>query len=298
MLRTAVRTGGHITASFSDTTAPGVSTAAFRDGNGIDKFAFAPRLWVGRQITQHFGIVARYWDLTVVEAHRPAANPAIPSTGTNFATFEETDNARLYAADLEAMGTFAVGNWKLDVLGGVRRAHIQAKSDFLAFGVFTTGNFINLTLQNGFAFDGTGGTVALQGRRQIGNSPFQFLLNGRFSDLSGHTDSFGRADGAVASSPSAPLVGAATVKRREAEATATITEMQTGVQVDMPLFRLPASAFFRTTCEYQNWCIHGLRTGGAGFGGTIGEITTNSFASAGLGKANLIGLGIATGINW
>src|SRR5690242_19520719 len=77
MLRTAVRTGGHITASFSDTTAPGVSTAAFRDGNGVDKFAFAPRLWIGRQITQHFGIVARYWDLTVVEAHRPAANPAI-----------------------------------------------------------------------------------------------------------------------------------------------------------------------------------------------------------------------------
>src|SRR5205085_190558 len=161
-----------------------------------------------------------------------------------------------------------------------------------------TGNFVNLTLQNGFSFDGTGGTGGLLGRRQIGNSPFQFVLGGRFSYLGGHTDSFARADGTVASSPSAPLVGAATVRRMEGEAHATISELQTGVQVDMPLAYVPASAFFRTTLEYQNWCIHGLPTGGAGFGGTIGEITTNSFASAGLGRANLIGLSLATGINW
>jgi hypothetical protein len=53
--------------------------------------------------------------------------------------------------------------------------------------------------------------------------------------------------------------------------------------------------FFRTTFEYQNWSIHGLPTGGAGFGGTIGELTTNSFASAGIGRANLVGLSLARG---
>src|SRR5262245_52953100 len=47
MLQTVVRSGGVITASFSDTTAPGVSTAAFVDGDGLDEFAFGPRVWVG-----------------------------------------------------------------------------------------------------------------------------------------------------------------------------------------------------------------------------------------------------------
>jgi hypothetical protein len=183
-------------------------------------------------------------------------------------------------------------------MGGVRRAHVGVNSDFLGFGVFTTGNFINLTLQNGFTFDGTGGTGALLGRRQIGNLPLQFLLGGRFSYIEGHTDSFGRADGTVASSPSAPLVGAATVTRADAKAKAMIGEMQTGMQLDYPLAYIPASAFIRTSFEYQLWSIHGLRTGGAGFGGTIGELTTNSFASAGLGHAMLYGVSIATGINW
>jgi hypothetical protein len=298
MLQANVRSGGLLTASFSDTTAPGVSTIAFRDGDGINKLGVAPRLWIGRQLTQNWGIVARYWDLTVAEKQFPQQNPAIPSTGTNFATFEERNTARLYAADLELMRSFYTLGWKIDALGGVRRAHIDCTSDFLAFGVFTTGNFINLTLQNGFSFDGVGGTGGLLGRRQIGNLPLQFLIGGRFSYLSGHTDSFARADGAVASSPSAPLVGAGTVSRNESPATATIGEFQTGLQLDYPLAVIPASAFLRTSFEYQNWIIHGKPTGGVGFGGTIGEITTNSFASGGLGRANLAGVSIATGINW
>ncbi len=298
MLQANVRSGGIITASFSDTTAPGVSTIAFRDGDGINKLGIAPRLWLGRQLTQNWGILVRYWDLSVAEKHFPGLNSAIPPTGTNFGTFEERDSARLYAADLELVRSFYGYGWKLDALGGARRAHIDCTSDFLGFGVFTTGNFVNLTLQNGFSFDGAGATGGLLGRRQLGNSPLQFVIGGRFSYLSGHTDSFGRADGAVASSPSAPLVGAATVRRNESAATMTIGELQTGLQLDYPLAAIPASAFIRTTYEYQNWMVHGKPTGGAGFGGTIGEITTNSFASAGLGRANLGGVSIATGINW
>ena len=38
--------------------------------------------------------------------------------------------------------------------------------------------------------------------------------------------------------------------------------------------------------------------GGAGFGGTIGELTTNSFASAGIGGAHLVGLSLGTGFTW
>lgn len=57
-------------------------------------------------------------------------------------------------------------------------------------------------------------------------------------------------------------------------------------------------AFFRAAVEYQMWDVDGPPTGGAGFGGTIGELTTNSFASAGLGGANMVGLALGAGFTW
>ena len=298
-LQTQVFSGGVITASFSDTTAPGVSTFATIDGNGVDHFAYAPRLWLGFQLNENWGVVGRYWDLTVVQSNTPPApNPAIPNTGTNFATIFEVDNARLYTADIEIVRSLESWGWKIDMAGGYRHAHVGANSDFLAFGVFTTGNFINLTLQNGFGFDGEGATAALMGRYRLGDSPLHFFLGGRFSYLRGETDSYGRSDGTIADSPSAPLVGAATVTRRNAKAELDIAEFQTGVQFDFELVVLPASAFLRAAFEYQFWDVDAPPTGGAGFGGTIGELTTNSFASAGIGDAILYGVSVSTGVNW
>jgi hypothetical protein len=56
--------------------------------------------------------------------------------------------------------------------------------------------------------------------------------------------------------------------------------------------------FVRGGYEFQNWDIDAPPTGGAGFGGTIGELTTNSFASAGIGHMQLNGLSFATGLTW
>jgi hypothetical protein len=298
-LQTQVFSGGIITASFSDTTAPGVSTFATVDGNGVDHFAYAPRLWLGFQLNERWGVVGRYWDLSAVQNNAPPApNPNIPNTGTNFATIFEVDYARLYTADLEIVRSLDSWGWKIDMAGGYRHAHVGAVSDFLAFGVFTTGNFINLTLQNGFGFDGDGATAALMGRHRFGDSPISFFMGGRFSYLRGETTSFGRSDGTVASSGSAPLVGAATVTRANAKAECDIAEFQTGVQFDFDLAIVPASVFFRTAFEYQFWDVDAPPTGGAGFGGTIGEITANSFASAGIGDAILYGVSVSTGVNW
>jgi hypothetical protein len=116
--------------------------------------------------------------------------------------------------------------------------------------------------------------------------------------LWGRTDSFGSAAGTVASSPSAPLVGAATVTRNNAQSDLEILEAQIGVQWEFELRYFPATAFFRTAFEYQNWNITGPPTGGAGFGGTIGDLTTNSFASANLGDTHLKGASFATGFTW
>ena len=293
-------TGGTITASFSDTTAPGVSTFATVDGNGVnDVIAFAPRIWAGRQFGERWAVVGRFWNLETSDQNTPPApNPNIPNTGTNFATIFETDRAQLQTIDIELVRSFRPGKWKIDGAFGARHAQIGARSDFLAFGVFTTGNFVNLTLQDGFYFNGDGGTGALNFRRQIGDSPLTFFSSFRGSYLGGHTTSFGRSAGTVASSPSAPLVGAATVTRAGADAELDIWEYQVGLQLDFPLRVVPVNAFFRTALEYQQWDVDAPPTGGAGFGGTIGELTTNSFAAAGIGGADLVGLALGCGFTW
>ncbi len=294
------RSGGRITASFSDTTAPGVSTFATVDGNGVnDVFGVGPRLWAGRQFGEKWALVGRYWALRAQDDNSPPApNPNIPNTGSNFATIFEADRADFRTADLELVRSFRPGKWKIDGTFGARHAHIGTRSEFLAFGVFTAGNFVNLTLQNGYFFDGEGGTSGINVRRQIGDSPFSLFGSFRGSYLGGHTTSFGRSDGTVASSPSAPLVGAATVTRARADGELDIFEFQAGMQADYALKRLPVNAFFRCAFEYQNWDIDAPPTGGAGFGGTIGELTTNSFASAGIGHAYLYGVVLGTGFTW
>lgn len=291
-------TGGRITASFSDTTAPGVSTIAFSEAGGVNDRAYAPRIWVGANLTDKWGVRGRYWTISDTVAHFPTLNPNIPSTGSNFGTFEMTDHVEAWASDIEAVRTAQWGKWKADAFLGGRHAHYATDSDLLSFGVFTTGNFINLTLQNGCAFDGNGVTYGGSLRRQLGSTPIYLFGSARGSFLDGHSQSMGRADGTVASAPSSPLVGAATVRRTNADATMTIAEFQAGLEFDWPLQCVPANFFFRTCYEYQHWNFDGLPTGGAGFGGTIGEITTNSFASASLGSMLLSGFTIGTGLTW
>jgi hypothetical protein len=204
----------------------------------------------------------------------------------------------MYTADLEGRLSFSPGKWKLDSSVGARHIDMSANAKLTAFGVFTSGNFINMALSNGNGFEGTGVTSALTVRRQLGESYAHVFFSGRGSQIDGFSDSFARAGGSVASSPSSPLVGAATVTRNHAEADVTIAEFQTGIQFDVPLERFPAQAFFRTAFEYQNWNLTGPPTGGAGFGGTINDLTTNSFASANLGDIHLLGLALAAGFTW
>lgn len=292
------RTGGQVNLSFSDTTAPGVSTVSILDGNGLQDFAYAPRVWLGRQISENWAVVGRFWQLTDFATKDPTPAPGTTFTGTNFATITDTSRVRLSTIDIEGIRSFTTASWKVDASLGVRHASLEAQSAVVAFGVFTTGNFVNVALSNGSSFDGTGMVAGLIGRRQIGDTPASLFLGARGSALWGNTDSFGRAVGTVASSPSAPLVGAATVTRANAVATSNIFELQVGVQWDFQIYDSRVNSFFRTAFEYQHWNVAGLPTGGAGFDGTIGELTTNSFSSAGLPGAELYGLSLATGFTW
>ncbi|MGI8981927.1 MAG: hypothetical protein ACR2FY_22065 [Pirellulaceae bacterium] len=290
------RTGGRINLSFDDSGTAGTDYSV-RDGNNAQSLTYTPRIWIGRQFGEKWGVVGRFWNLTDFTTHRPEPVPGQVNL-TNFATKTEFDRARLYTIDIEAIRSFTPGKWKIDGTIGARQASILTDAKIDVFGVFTTGNFVNMSLSNGFKFDGAGVTSALIGRRQIGQSNAHLFLGVRASQLWGRTDSFGRAVGTVADSPSAPLVGAATVTRNNAIADMTIAELQVGVQWDFPIESAPMLAFFRTSFEYQNWSVNGPLTGGAGFGGTIGTLTTNSFSRAGVGEAQLYGLAIATGFTW
>jgi len=90
------------------------------------------------------------------------------------------------------------------------------------------------------------------------------------------------------------------VTRADAEARMYIFEVQGGWEYEQALDVCPASFFFRVGYEVQRWDIDGLPTGGAGFGGTIGQITTNSFASADARKAGMVveGITLGTGLTW
>lgn len=293
------RTGGVITASFSDTTAPGVATTAFVDGKGVADIGFAPRIWVGRQFGEFWGLRGTFFSVSADESRLPQQNPLIPTTGTNFGTFTNWGRAQLTAVDLDAVRSF---NWsddfKLDVFGGARYASFDVASGIDSFGVFTTGNFVNLNLQNNSQFNGLGPTLGFSSRTRLGSSSLFVLWSGRGSILFGNADSFSRSAGTVASSPSAPLVGAATDPDFNVPSSLGIIESQLGLQNEFEWPELPFNFFVRGAVEFQHWDINGTATNGAGFGGTIGEITTNSFASGGLGSATLVGLSMSTGFTW
>jgi hypothetical protein len=291
-----VRTGGRVTLSFDDSDTAGTELAIL-DGNGMEDFGYAPRIWLGRNFGDRWGAVVRYWNLTDHAASAPALVPGTTEL-PNFATTTNADKVELETLDIEGIRTFTPGRWKIDGSMGARYASISTESAVTAFGVVTSGNFVNMLLSNGSSFTGAGLTGGMTFRRPIGNSCAHLFLSGRGSAMWGHSDSFGRAAGAVASSPSSPLVGAATVTRNNAVASATIAEFQVGVQLEFQLHPWPMHAFLRTAFESQHWNIDGPPTGGAGFGGTINDLTTNSFSSAGLPDAKLYGLSLATGFTW
>lgn len=292
------KTGGSIILAQLDSTAPGVSTVGFRDGDGLNDTGYAPRLWVGRRLGDTWAVQGRYWNLSQNDAFRPAINPAIPPVGTNFATYTEADRLEAYTIDLDLVRSSYYEAWKFDTFVGARHASFGIDSQIHGFGVFTTGNFTNLFLANGSSFDGTGVTYGLAARRRLANTHAHLYVSARGAALSGQTDSYGRSAGTIASSPSAPLVGAATVTRANADADMYMAEIQLGIEWNYGLRSLPANFFFRTAYEYQDWNIKAPPTGGAGFGGTIGELTTSSFAAAGIGDMQLNGVAIATGLTW
>lgn len=298
-LQTASRTGGRVTLSLNDSDTPGTDLSLL-GADGIDHEAHSPRATFGWRFNHTSGLSAggqaRFCDLKDA-----TAGPASLAPGTtplpNFATTSETSSLELYTGDLE--GAVAYSRWGVTLEGtyGTRTARFKSDGEIEVFGVFTSGNFVELQFSNGSAFEGDGNIKGFSIAYRIPQVPVSIFVGRRTSKLDGESDSFGRSVGAVASSPNPPLVGAATVTRNNATATELeIGETRYGIQADFGGADARFRSFARLTYERMEWLLDGPPTGGAGFAGTINDLTTSGFSSAGLGNAELEGWSLSVGM--
>lgn len=297
-LETEPRTGGQVTITLNDADTAETDLSLL-GGDGIDDFSYAPRATVGWRWNHSCGgsagVQARFFALG-----NSVAGPATLAPGTtpstNFSTETETSNVDLYTADFEAVAAYTRWGLTLEGTYGLRWAHFAADAEIEVFGVFTTGNFVQLQLSNGSAFRGDGGVLGLSATYKIPRVPLSVFIGKRKADLDGESDSFGRVVGSVAASPNPPLVGAATVTRNNAKQTdLEIEETRYGVQADLGAPDARVRTFVRLAYERMEWKLEGPPTGGAGFGGTIADLTVNSFSSAGLGGIDMKGWSLAVG---
>lgn len=297
-LQTDPATGGSIRLSFDDDRTSGTDLSLY-GGNGIANEAFAPRMSFGWRWNFPSGLSlggeARFTDLKEHEG-----GPARLAPGTtaqqNFATTNETGDLKLYTGDLEAVAAYSRWGFTLEGSLGSRSGHFAADALTEAWGVFTSGNYVQVRLANGSSFRGTGNVQGYRLAYRVPQAPVSVFVGRRFSILEGKSDSYASVAGSVASSTSAPLVGAARVQRNGVSSTElTIGETRFGVQADFGAPEARFRSFARLTYEKADWALDGPPTGGAGFGGTIGNLTTNSFSSAGLGGAALDGWSLAIG---
>jgi len=274
-------TGGNITLSYNDVDTAGVDKSVV-GGHGRKTSHYLPTGTLGARFnltsSWTLGLELQGYSfsdgVSTVPLDAPGTTPL-----ANFATFRETSLFKMDAADITTTLGYSRWNGTVELLSGYRSGSFETRAEIESFGVFTTGNFVNVALSNGASFKGKGPVAGLRLKYTPPQFPVSVVARYKFSKLDGRSDSFGRSVGTVASSPSAPLVGAATVTRNDAKAKAEVHDQEYGLQYDFGGAAL--KSFVSVTYTLTRLNLNGLPTGGAGFGGTIQDLTTNSFSAAG-----------------
>ncbi len=282
-VRATPDTGGRITATFNDNGTAELDKSLLIEG-GRKSNAYLPAGTLGArfQQTEDFTWGLELEAFAFSDAFAGTARDAPGTTPlTNFATYREESLFKLQGADVTATAGYTRWGITAEAQAGWGKGSYRTRSELYTFGVFTTGNFVNLNLSNGTAFKGDGLVYGLRLSYVMPRVPVSLFGRYKHSELKGETDSFGSSAGTVASSPSAPLVGAATVTRNDAKATGKREDLELGLQYDFTRSSR-INSFVRVSWTQSDLKISGRRTGGAGFGGTIGTLTTNSFATAGM----------------
>lgn len=265
-----------------------------------------PRLWLGIANDCGLGVRATYWQLSQTNTGFDFASPlVIPADlrGFNF------DNGLdLYTIDVEGTYEFTFGNW--NVLSSIGARHVGTDANSFATGIefvdIGGGSFDQVigTAAGGSSFNGTGITFGVQAIKPLWCKPcgsLDLFLAGRGSALMGNSTAYAAATSSVTNT------GFAAVAAQQAIAISDdddlwIGEVQAGLQWSHYFSRCqcPTRAFVRTYVEYQNWdggdgaFAFAATTAGRGGVNNVTSIAT----STGVNGLDLIGFGLAAGINW
>jgi hypothetical protein len=261
-------------------------------GSSYNDFTYAPRLTLGRELSENWGVQTRFFYLSDTDSDgQPLPTPAAP-----VALLSES-GLRLYTIDVEAVRHIRRENWKIDATGGVRHGSLDMNSAVSAAGVFNGGaDFASSTAASGSSFDGTGLTGALIGRRQLGSSRASLFTSARGSVLWGDADAYAAAASNVLTTGGAGTNFQGALGQGSTEM--TIIELAIGVQWDWALRCVPANAFFRTSFEYQNWDVDDNGAAFAVGGAAAPGAATVAAASAGPAEVDLYGLVLGAGFTW
>ncbi len=286
--------GGRAELEFDDANFAGTELTLV-GGEGHNDVGVAPRIVLGRQCNGCWGVVGRFWTLDDSDNIAPVTPPEAANLD-GFAASEST-HIRLYTADLEAVHSFAPGQWKLDAGGGIRHASLGIATNLVAAADFAGNNLASSELRNETSFDGTGLTAALAAGRRIGGSSAHLFLSGRSSMLWGSAASLSRVASSVNATSVVPEVTIENPQRDEPFA--WIGEAQLGVHWEFSRPRYPLNAFFRVAAEYQRWAIDADLNGSVTFDPPNNPpIDSIAVSRAGKGRVDLYGLALAAGFLW
>jgi hypothetical protein len=260
------------------------------DDIGIETMTFAPRVWLGID-NDGWGLVSRFWYLNDTQY----ASDNIPFGPDEF-EFEGQNRLKLYTIDLEMTRSFRVYDCMLQATFGARYASFQYLSTLEQDAAFGTTLAVAGALSSR-SFDGTGLTFSLNGRHPLWrNSSLHWIWNARGSAIFGNAGYKVAAENQLLDANG--WVVAELGQRADFNDTLLIAELQTGLQWELSLQTIPATAFFRILCEYQYWGgVNDVELG-------IQNITVGSTAEIGSAayargiNLDLIGFSVGAGFTW
>ncbi|MEM7479319.1 MAG: hypothetical protein AAF483_30415 [Planctomycetota bacterium] len=275
-------------------TAPATTITAATSVDA-DEFTATPRLTLGRQFRNGWGLQARYWDLNVVDGNGFAGPFAGVGVPPSLELLGGVDSVQAYTIDVEATKCVCIRGRRMLGTFGVRHGALEHRTTQSAFGVDTgLDNFV-LSAVNENAFHGTGVTYSLMGTRPLSSKCFSLYAGGRLSHLFGEGRSISNTSAIVAS----PFGTAASTNGAVAfdDEILTIFESQVGLQWARCLLDCRAKCFARIGFEYQYWTADDNLSTATSFaagpaGGASVSATSADF------DTHFVGLGFSTGFAW
>ncbi len=273
----------------------GAGASITREGTLDNEWVAGPRVWIGVQRTQGFGIVGRYWQLGDSTDDLVIDVPigAHPDFGPMSVDLLATERVSAWNADAEL--TF---HWEwesgfgLNGSAGYRHAELEG-GHLTGLTLISPDSFIGPAALSYVErdFHGDGVTYSLGGNIPLGRgSAWHIYVNLRGSNLWGtaatnvYTATVGDRDVIAAKSGGADMF---------------IAEIHAGVQWESRLQVLPANAFVRVGFEYQNWSVgSGVNHAVASSGGLPGANLAAVADASGDLELQLIGVAAAAGITY